>query len=200
MLVVGLFNQRSIPAGDWPQILGPQRNGVAVGETIAGTWPGQKPKKVWSKPVGTGYAGVAIANKRVVLYHRVQKNDVVELLELSSGKPFWKKTFPTYYVASITKDDGPRAVPLIHENRIYLHSAEGVVRALNLKDGSLIWERKTKKIYDAPDGYFGQGSTPVVAGKNLILNVGGDKQNAGVVALSLKDGQEVWKSVKDKAS
>ena len=47
-------------AGDWPQILGPHRNGVAVDETLLAAWPTQGPDVVWENKVGQGYAGPAV--------------------------------------------------------------------------------------------------------------------------------------------
>ena len=39
----------SAMAGDWPQILGPNRNGVASEEKLANSWPGGGPKVLWQK-------------------------------------------------------------------------------------------------------------------------------------------------------
>ena len=41
-------------AGDWPQILGPHRNGVADAEQIADAWPTGGPKTLWQREVGPG--------------------------------------------------------------------------------------------------------------------------------------------------
>ena len=38
-------------AGDWPQILGPQRNGIASDERLADTWPETGPRVAWTRPV-----------------------------------------------------------------------------------------------------------------------------------------------------
>ncbi len=42
-------------AEDWPQFLGPNRNGAAVGDLIAKTFPKEGPAKVWQKKVGQGF-------------------------------------------------------------------------------------------------------------------------------------------------
>ena len=71
-------------AGDWPQILGPARNGIAAAdETLADEWPAEGPYTLWQREVGSGYAGVAVANKRVVLFHRVGDKEVTESLDAS---------------------------------------------------------------------------------------------------------------------
>ena len=58
-----------LAAGDWPQILGPDRNGVARDETLL-AWGPDGPPTVWKRNVGEGFAGVAVAQDRVIMFHR----------------------------------------------------------------------------------------------------------------------------------
>ena len=51
------FRVSQVDAGDWPQILGPNRNGLAVDEVLADKWPDGNPKKLWEATVGSGFAG-----------------------------------------------------------------------------------------------------------------------------------------------
>src|SRR6059058_1124713 len=52
-------------ADDWPQWLGPQRDGVWRETGILDTFPKDGPKVLWRSPVGIGYAGPAVADGRV---------------------------------------------------------------------------------------------------------------------------------------
>jgi outer membrane protein assembly factor BamB len=185
-------------AGDWPQILGPARNGKAEGEHLANQWPAAGPKVSWQRKVGSGYAGVAVAGGRLVLWHRVGDESVAEGLDAASGEPRWKTSFPTSYSSTIAPDDGPRCVPLIHQNRVYLVGAQGDVHCVALKDGHKLWNRDVFRELGAPEGYFGAGSTPIVESDKLLMNVGGP--GAGIVALSLAYGSTVWKSTDEAAS
>src|ERR1700734_2946041 len=47
-------------AGDWPQFLGPTRDGVYSGADIAPAWPSGGPPVVWKKDVGEGFAGPVV--------------------------------------------------------------------------------------------------------------------------------------------
>ena len=185
--------------GDWPQILGPQRNGVAVGEKLASGWPAGGPKTLWQREVGAGLAGVAVAGPTVVLFHRLGNQEIAEALRVDSGETIWKTGYPTRYTSGISPDDGPRCVPLIHQDHVYLHGAEGVVTCLAMKDGAKRWSRDLRVEYQGPEGYFGAGSTPIVAGKNLLVNVGG-RDGAGLVAVSLETGKTQWKATDEGAS
>src|SRR5690349_20871264 len=107
-LVLGL---PTAGAGDWPQILGPHRNGHAENERLPDTWPAGGPKKLWRYPLGGGYAGAAVASDRVIVMHRVQDNERIECLSAASGQSQWKTDFPTTYRGGIDPDTGPRCVP-----------------------------------------------------------------------------------------
>ena len=60
-----------LQAGDWPQILGPHRNGVAPDETLLDKWPEDGPQRLWQVKLGEGYGGVVVVGDRVVAFHRV---------------------------------------------------------------------------------------------------------------------------------
>ena len=187
-------------AGDWPQILGPQRNGIAEGEKLAAAWPKTGPKTVWSIPVGSGLAGVAVGQGTTYVFHRQGDNEQLDAIDALTGKPRWKATWPASYQDSISGDDGPRAIPVVQGDRVYAYGAAGTLACVNSKNGEIVWSRNLVTEYQADLGYFGAGSTPLIEGKTLIVNVGGQKTLAGVVGLSVATGKELWKSVPDTAS
>jgi outer membrane protein assembly factor BamB len=190
---------RQASAGDWPQIHGPQRNAKADQEKLAETWPASGPKVLWRRDVGSGFAGMAVVGDACVLFHRVGDEAIAERLIASSGKPVWMKKFPTHYVSSIASDNGPRCTPLVFQNRVYLFGADGDMHALALADGQELWSRQLYQECQAPSGYFGAGSSPIVEGGMLLVNVGG-KQGNGLVALDLNSGQTVWHATDEQAS
>lgn len=185
-------------AGDWPQILGPARNGQAKGERLLASWPAQGPEPLWKYPLGAGFAGPAAVGARVVVFHRLGDTEVLEALDRGTGKRIWRTEFPASYVGSVNPDSGPRCVPLVHEDGVYVFGAAGHLHAVRLDDGAKRWSRDTYADFRGDEGYFGAGSSPVVAGNRLVVNVGG--KNAGVVAFDLKSGQTVWKATDERAS
>src|SRR5215471_14714800 len=98
-----------VHADDWPQILGPTRDGVYRGARIADAWPAAGPRIVWRKPVGQGLAGVAVAGGRVIVFHRVRNEEVVESLDARTGAGQWRYGYPTTYRDDFGFDEGPRA-------------------------------------------------------------------------------------------
>ncbi len=161
--------------GDWPQILGPQRNGIAEGEQLQ-AWSDAGPAEVWSRKVGQGFAGLAVVGRRAVLFHRIGGELVAEGLDAATGKSHWKVTYETRYRGSISPDNGPRCVPLVHEGHVYLYGPSGELACVALDSGKKIWARQVNEEFGAPDGYFGAGSSPIVADGKLLLNVGGRRR------------------------
>ena len=185
-------------AGDWPQILGPQRNGRASQERVRRDWGDEQPRVRWDYQVGEGLAGVAVVEGRVVLFHRRDDREIVEALQVDSGEQQWMHDWRTRYVSSISPDAGPRCVPVVHTDAVYLYGAEGRLVCVGLDDGKERWAVDTRRKFGAPEGYFGAGSTPIVIDQKLLVNVGGD--GAGVVAFDLQTGETLWAATDDRAS
>lgn len=184
-------------AGDWPQIHGPHRNGVADGETIASAW-GTPPRQRWAVKVGEGYAGPAVVGEQVFVFHRQQDQDRLDCLAVEDGSVQWTASWRADYRGGIDADRGPRCVPVVHDGRVYVWTAGGSLHCV-ATDGNRLWTRKLAADFDARDGYFGFGSTPLAVGDLVLVNVGG-RPDAAVVALDAKTGADRWKQGADDAS
>jgi outer membrane protein assembly factor BamB len=186
--------------GDWPQILGPARNGVAAAdERLAAAWPAAGPREVWRRPVGAGYAGLAVAGGRAILFHRAGDREVVEALDAATGATLWKADWPTSFRPQVGGGDGPLCAPVAHADTVITLGAQGVLAAHDLATGRRRWLRETHREFAAPEGYFGAGATPLVIGDQVIVNVGG-RGDAGIVAFALDTGATRWQRTAEAAS
>ncbi len=141
-------------AGDWPQILGPDRNGVAIDEKLVDSFPAKGPSILWEHRVGEGFAGVAVAAGQIVVFHRINDADTVEAFDSLTGAPTWKQEFPASYGGGINADRGPRCVPVVHKGSVYLFSAGNELHSVDLKTGARRWSRNLGADFDIPDSYF----------------------------------------------
>ncbi|MDX1961762.1 MAG: PQQ-binding-like beta-propeller repeat protein [Pirellulales bacterium] len=198
LLMTGLTECKFSAAGDWPQILGPARNGISTGESVAKDWPGKLTER-WSIAVGQGYAGVAVAQNVVYLYERVQNQEILRTLDTATAREIWRAEYATRYQSTIAPDNGPRCVPVVTDDKVIILGAGGYLRCLMRKSGELMWEKSLATEFKAPEGYFGFGSTPLVWRDRVIVNVGG-AGNAGVVAFALEDGKVLWQAGPEQAS
>lgn len=194
-LALSLLLAPVVFAGDWPQTLGPHRNGIASDETFTGT----AVRPAWKARIGSGLAGVAVQGSTTVLFHREGNEELLTAFKTDSGEFLWKRGFPTQFQPQIINDDGPRAVPTIHEGKVLAYGAQGGLYCVDFKSGRELWARATHKDFKAPEGYFGAGSAPLAVGRLVFVNVGGP-QNAGVVAFDLATGKTVWQSTNELAS
>src|SRR4029078_8072220 len=82
---------------DWPQFLGPDRNGTYSGPPLSEGWGSTGPKVVWRKQVGAGLGRPAVVQGRVLLFHRVGNEEVLESLDAKTGNSGWRYAYPTTY-------------------------------------------------------------------------------------------------------
>src|SRR6185503_15548354 len=60
------------------------------------------------------------------------------------------------------------------------------------------WSVDTRKVFEAPKGYFGVASSPVDDGARVLVNVGGTK--GGIVAFDAATGKTLWAATNGQPS
>jgi outer membrane protein assembly factor BamB len=185
-------------ARDWPQFLGPERNGVYRGPALSETWGARGPRVVWRKQVGQGFSGPVVAQGRVILFHRVSNQEVVESLDPRTGMTQWRYAYPTAYRDDFGFDEGPRAVPVVADGVVYTFGAEGQLHAIDLAKGTKVWSEDTMRRFKVAKGFFGAAGSPIVEDGRVIANVGGAE--AGIVAFEAKTGKVLWTATNHQAS
>ena len=188
----------ALAKGDWPQILGPNRNGIYTGPEIVPSFPRTGPPPLWKRDVGAGFAGPSVAGDRLILFHRVNNRETVEAMDANTGKTIWTFDYATSYRDDFGFDEGPRAVPVIAGGRVVTHGADGMLHGIDFASGKMLWSVDTRKVFEAPKGYFGVASSPVVDGARVLVNVGGTK--GGIVAFDAASGKTLWTATSDEPS
>ena len=196
--VIGLSSY--LRADDWNQILGPNRDGIIKNLRTVQGWPNDRPTIHWRFPLGEGYAGPVVIGNQVIVFHRISGKERIESIDRETGKSLWKQDFDAYYRGGVNPDTGPRCVPLVVDDKVVVFGAAGVCHAVKLHGGSRLWSRDLADEYDAPEGYFGVGSTPVHINGIVVFNLGGRKNESGMVGLDLNSGHTKWSTTKEAAS
>lgn len=193
-----------IHAADWPQLLGPERSGIADEreKAVTQSLPSEGPVIMWKKPLGTGFAGPVVAGGKVIVCHRLGDEVNIEALDAQTGKEMWKTTYATNYRDSFGFDNGPRACPTVADGKVFIHGAEGLVAALALEDGKKLWAFDTVKELGSGQGFFGRACAPLFYKGRVIVTPGGRNAAgaAGVIALDADTGKLAWQSVEDEAA
>lgn len=181
---------------DWPQFLGPDRDGVYHG-TIADKWPDAGPAALWRRDVGEGFSGPIVRDGKLILFHRVADNERVECMEAATGKTVWKAEYPTKFRDVFGFDNGPRATPTIDHGTVYTFGAEGKLGAWEMATGAKKWLVDVAGKFAADKGFFGMACSPLVEGDAVIVNVGAP--DGGIVAFNRNTGDVMWKATGDEA-
>jgi outer membrane protein assembly factor BamB len=194
-----LLSAVSCVAEDWPQLLGPTRNGVSAETNLVLSWPQGGPRVLWKAKVGEGWSGPVVASNRVVIFHRTGDKEVVDCLDATNGMTLWRHDYLTTYRDDFGFEAGPRATPAIDGLRVFTLGANGILSAFNLTNGVNLWRVDTRKEFNSGKGFFGIACSPLIEGDNVILNIGGP-DGAGIVAFDKSNGKVLWKATSEEAS
>jgi outer membrane protein assembly factor BamB len=176
---------------DWPSFLGPTHNMVSPETALLQEFPRDGLRPVWEIKKGEGFAAPAIAGDRLVLFHRVGDNEVVDCLRPRDGKRLWQFAYPSAYRDRYGFNSGPRASPVIAAGRVFTFGAEGRLHCLDLDSGQVLWRRELLAEFGLKQDFFGVASTPLVEGDRLIINLG-VPGGPCVAAFDLRTGQLAW--------
>jgi outer membrane protein assembly factor BamB len=208
ILLLGLA-AATVWADDWPQWLGPQRDGVWRETGILEKFPAGGPKVRWRTPIGGGYAGPAVAGGKVYVLDRqlgqgvknpdnpfargkIVGTERVLCLNEADGKIVWRHEYECPY--TISYPAGPRTTPLIRDGKVYTLGAMGDLFCLDALTGKVVWSQHfTREPYKQAAPMWGWSGHPLLDGEKLICQVGG--QGTAVVAFHKDTGKELWRAL-----
>lgn len=183
---------------DWPQFLGPRRDGHAPPDTkLIAELPADGYHILWKVECGAGFAGPVTSGSRVLQFHRRDDQNVVDAMDTKTGKPVWKAAWPTNYRDDFGFDEGPRSCPTIDHDQVFCFGADGTLTALQLSDGKLLWRKDLATELTSAKGFFGRSCAPLVTEKSVLIAAGGE--SACVAAFDRKTGALQWKALNDEA-
>lgn len=192
------FHAAPKPAGkgdaagsDWASFLGPAHNMTSPETGLLRDFSATPPRLVWEMRKGDSYGSPAVAGGRLVLFHRVGDEDVVDCLDALDGRRFWRTAWPTAYRDRYGYNHGPRCSPVIAAGRVFAYAADGRLACLDLATGFIHWMRNLPAEFGIRQNFFGVGSTPLVEGDRLIVNLGAPAGPC-VAAFDVRTGQMLW--------
>ena len=190
-------------AEDWPQWRGAGRLGVWHETGIVERFPESGLQVAWRAPIGSGYAGPAVADGRVFVLDWQADPDSRTLdgteralaLDEETGAVLWTHEWTTsYQIIQARYAIGPRATPTVDGERVYVVGATGRLWCLDAATGAVVWQKDFIADYDTTVPTWGVTSAPLVDGERLIALVGGEP-DALVVAFDKRTGEELWRAL-----
>lgn len=181
---------------EWPQFLGPDRNGVSRASNLVDGWlSAEGPKQLWRVPGGVGMSGLVVARGRVLTLLQADDKQVAVALDAESGRTLWQTPLAPAYRNQM--GDGPRAAPAVAGDRVFVFTGEGVLAALDFADGKIFWSHRLIEQFGGKEADYGMASSPLVVDDRVIVTVGAP--SATIAALDAKSGETVWKAGGDPA-
>ncbi len=194
------------PTPAWPQLLGPQRDGIVRQTGLNLDWQNKPPKTLWKVPLGSAFSSLTIVtppqpplakggNGGVYTLAKRDARDGIVCLDFNTGKERWFVDAVPSYLDFQKQGAGPRSTPTYDNGKLYCLFGMGELWCVNT-DGKKLWQADILKDTGAKNHqgerfYWGVSMSPLVVGDLVIVQPGGDKNNS-VAAYHKDTGKLLW--------
>ena len=175
---------------DWPQFMGPNRDGISAEKELLTAWPEDGPRELWRKNLGPAFSGMSVVGDRLYSADSDAEHDYAFCLDAGSGEEIWRTAVGPVWVNNF--GNGPRSTPTVADGAVYLLSGQGQLAALSAEDGNMLWSSDLKERFEIEQLHFGFSAAPMVHGDLLLVEVGGD--GSSMVAFDRATGEERWRA------
>ncbi len=199
--LVAALGVSALPAADWPQWRGANRDGHAAGSVVS--LP-KESKPVWKRPIGPGFSSPIMAGGQLIYLDEQEGKEVAHCLNAATGQEVWR----TPYAPSEGDEwgRGPRTTPFMDGAHVYFQSMNGGFRCLKLADGQPVWDFDFRhygisfstKSSEGTASRRGNNGSGAVEGNFVYVPVGA--KGASIVCFDKLQGKEIWKSGDDEAA
>lgn len=198
-IMIGILFSIQLPAVDWPQWRGLNRDGVWREESIVQDLEGLS--VLWRTEIANGYSGPTVADGLVYITDRLTTPAQIERIhcfDAMKGKEIWSHAYECKYEKT-GYPNGPRASVTINDGRAYSLGTMGNLFCFDAVKGDVLWSKNLKIEYSIRMPIWGIAAAPLVEDNQLIVHIGG-KYGACLVAFDKVTGEEKWRALNDRAS
>jgi len=178
-------------AGDWPAFRGPDGNGISVEKNVPTEWGPKKNIKWRFKLPGMGNSSPIVSNGRVFLTCATEQGSKRSLFcfDRKSGEALWVKSVE-FNGNEATHKTNPYAgsSPVANGKRVVVWHGNAGLFCYDFA-GKELWQQNPGSVQHT----WGYGSSPIIHGQKIIMNVGPGAETA-LVALDLNSGDILWKT------
>ena len=206
----------SVPAlaDDWPQFLGPGRDGRALNANIDLENWNPLPNVEWTLQLGTSYGAPVVSKDQLFQFDRFGDSERLTCFDVNSKQEIWRSQSTILYSDKYGYNNGPRCSPIIDGSNVYTYGVAGDLRCVEINSGELLWHVDVNKKYNVIANFFGVASNPIIYQDLILVMVGGSPavqsqstpvgaakpNHSAIVAFDKMTGEEVYRCGNDLAS
>ena len=156
-------------AADWPNWLGPNKDGVS-GEILPDDVTIGAP--VWKADVGIGFSSISVANGSVYTMGHRDGKETVWKLSAESGDVEGRYTYAAELMPNL-HEGGPGSTPTVADGRVFAISKDGLFHAFDEDLSEVIWKKDMMEesgLRKVPE--WGFSASPVVMGHLVLVEAG----------------------------
>ena len=183
---------------DFPGFLGEEHDGVAADLGFDPDWAANPPEELWRIQVGLGWSAFVVGGERAVTQEQRSEEELVTCYHVRTGQLLWSHSDSARFNEAMG-GIGPRATPTIVGDVVYALGATGILNALKLDSGELIWRRSTLKDGGGTNLMWGKSASPLVVA-DLVIVTGSNSTDKAVLAYDRANGDLVWTAGRGPAS
>ncbi len=170
---------------------------AAAGNVFAATgdkWLATPPRKIWERPLGDGYSGIAVEDDVLYTAYRRGQNDAIVALDAANGQTIWQYEYsaPFKNAYSDAVGPGPYAMPQVVGDRVVTSSGIGQIHSLDKKTGKPTWSLDLYREAGGTRLDYGYSSHALPYKDSLIVLAGG--RGRAVLRVRQSDGGIVWQT------
>ncbi|MDE0825306.1 MAG: PQQ-binding-like beta-propeller repeat protein [Akkermansiaceae bacterium] len=181
---------------NWANWRGPAGNG-STAKSPAPTEFSEKSGILWKAELpGRGCSTPVTWGERIFVTTPIGKEDGVMAFDWK-GEELWRKT-----LGALTPGRGQRvgssanSSPITDGKHVFAYFKSGNVAGFTV-EGTLLWKVNLHEKYGEDKLWWDQGTSPVLAGGNIVIAVMQTEGNSYLVSLDPKTGDEVWFTKRD---
>jgi outer membrane protein assembly factor BamB len=174
---------------DWPQFMGPSRDGVSTETGLMHAFPAGGPPALWSVPLGAGFGGAAIYRGEVFVTDRADNaKDVLVCLDFATGKEKWRCAYDA--PGALKSFPGTRCTPAVDDRFVFCTGEVGFMGCIDKTTHQAVWTKNLVAEFGARTTAWGYAQCPLLYKDWVIVAPQGAE--FGVVALDKATGKEAW--------
>jgi outer membrane protein assembly factor BamB len=194
---------RRVAIGDWPEMRGPNRDGISRETGLIDKWALNGENFLWRVPYGGRSAPIVMGNRVYVQNPAGRGTNLQErvmALDTDTGRVIWEYKF-NIYQSDVPPHRVGWASPAADPETGNIYAFSGGAQAIALdKDGKLLWDRSFGEEWAAFTTHGGRTMSPVVDGDLVIVSAPvsnwGTSANRShrLIALDKRTGETVYVS------